>query len=708
MKKTFSILLVLSTLILVFGISYRVTAMMPASSDAAAAAELLDTGITYQGYLEDSGGPITENCDFQFSVYGSLSGTDQIGSTQSHLNEWVENGNFTVQHLDFGTGVFQGDERYMEIAVSCPTGLASYTTLTPRQPVSPSPYALALPGLWTQNKSPSPNLIGGYSGNQVGSNVWGATIGGGGSDDLGPNTITDHYSTIAGGVMNLAGNDTGAIYTTDMATVGGGGYNTAHGWASTISGGYTNTITNTANAATIAGGQNNTITGEWTNTIGGGDSNTASGYWNATVAGGALNTASQSEATVSGGAENTASGIFSTVSGGYQNIADGQGSFVAGGVGNQALGDTSFAAGNNAHADHNGAFVWADNTGTGMSSSADNQFNVYATGGVNFQTGGAPFQVNGKDIAAGEAEQNVIHTISIDGFVQPATVFADLSTLSITNTVVISGAGGGALGEKVPGLWEVQGFDLYCTLYCEDVYLWFDALVSGSLVRRNVSINVQDELGSEIQQWSYADCWPYTLQPEISSDGTETYERFGVQCDTLSSTLTSAAYASNALALPSNKISPIALLDTQKNKASIDHQVPHSFQISGLSLPGTGGMWVDLQKIIIDFEIIKFQDAGTPGLFLHIPGRRSYTNFNVVCIQDCPALHSWYEEIVSGAITRRDGSIMINDDSNPVEWLLYDCFPASLMTTLSADGTEAYPTYTMACNTFEIFASPSP
>jgi len=708
MKKIFPLLFVLSTTLFIFGIGSRAAAMTPASSEGSTAAELLGTWITYQGYLENSGGPVTDNCDFQFSVYGSLSGSDQYGSTQTHLNEWVENGYFTVQHLDFGLGVFQGDERFMEIAVSCPTGSASYTTLNPRQPVSPAPYALALPGLWTQNISPSPNLIGGYSGNQVGSNVWGATIGGGGSAGWGPNIVTDKFSTIAGGVNNWAGNNTGAIDTTDLSTVGGGGDNAAHGWASTISGGYTNTITNTANAATIAGGQNNLITGEWTNTIGGGDSNTASGYWNATVAGGANNTAGESEATVSGGAENNASGMFSTVSGGYQNAANGWGSYVAGGVGNQAIGNSSFAAGYNANATHNGAFVWADNTGTGMSSTADNQFNVYATGGVNFQTGGAPFQVNGVDITEDQAEQNIIHTISIDGFPQPATVFADLSTLSITNTIVISGGGGGGLGEKIPGRWEVQGFDLYCSLYCEDIYLWLDSLVSGSLVRRDVSINVQDELGSEIQQWSFADCWPHSLHPEISSAGNETYEKFGMQCDTLSSTFTSAAYANNTPGITSFETGSITPSDHQQNKASIDHQVPLSFYINGLSLPGAGGIWVDLQQILVDIEIIKYQDGSSPYLILHRLGRSSYSNFNVACIQDCPELHSWYEEIVSGTYTRRDGSIMMDDDSNPVEWLLYDCFPSSLTTTLSADGTEVYPTYRMACNTFEIFASPTP
>lgn len=707
MKKTILFLFIITVSILTIGFSVA-NAKVPQEPISAFAAEAVGTGITYQGYLEDADGPVTDNCDFQFSVFGSDSGTDQFGSTQTHTNVWVENGYFTVQDLNFGSDIFQGDERFLEIAVSCPTGTNSYSTLSPRQPITPAPYALALPGLWTQQKSPSPNLIGGYSGNQVATEVWGATIGGGGSDDWGPNQVTDRYGTIAGGVNNQAGNNLGSIDISDLATVGGGGDNDAHGWASTISGGYSNVITNTSNAATIGGGQNNIISGEWTNTIGGGDSNLASGFWNATVAGGAHNTASESEATVSGGAENTASGVFSTVSGGYQNIASGEGSIVAGGVSNQASGDTSFAAGHNAQAIHNGSFVWADNTGPGMTSTADNQFNVYASGGVNFQTNGAPFMVNGIDIPKSDPEQSITHTITMNGIAQPNYLFADLSTLSITRTVVISGAGGGSQGEKVPGLKDVQEFDLYCKLYCEDIYLWFDSIVSGNLVRRDISINIQDEFGIEIQQWNFIDCWPHSLKPEVSFKGNEIYEKFGIQCDGLSPNFaTSSNFASNPHVIYPFEENLIALGLQHQTEGEIYHQVPHRLQISGLTLPGIGGMWVDLPHILIETEIIKFV-SGMDDYYSHLPGTLSYSNFEVACIQDCSELHSWYAELISGTLTRRNGSILINDDSNPIEWLLYDCFPASLQTTLNEDRTEVYPTYTMACNTFEIFASPTP
>ena len=56
-------------------------------------------------------------------------------------NVAVSNGCFTVQ-LDFGANVFNGDARWLEIAVRCPAGSGTYATLVPRQPLTPAPYAM--------------------------------------------------------------------------------------------------------------------------------------------------------------------------------------------------------------------------------------------------------------------------------------------------------------------------------------------------------------------------------------------------------------------------------------------------------------------------------------------------------------------------------------------------------------------------------------
>ena len=49
----------------------------------------------------------------------------------------------------------------------------------------------------------------------------------------------------------------------------------------------------------------------------------------------------------------------------------------------------SFAAGRRAKALHDGAFVWADATDADFASTADNQFNIRATGRVRVDTGSA-------------------------------------------------------------------------------------------------------------------------------------------------------------------------------------------------------------------------------------------------------------------------------------------------------------------------------
>ncbi len=104
------------------------------------------------------------------------------------------------------------------------------------------------------------------------------------------------------------------------------------------------------------------------------------------VGGGAKNTAGN-QATVAGGIENTASAVNSTVAGGVQNTATGAASMVPGGYQNTAAGDGSFAAGTQAKANHNGAFVWADNDFVNdFTSTSANQFLIRAEGGVGIGT----------------------------------------------------------------------------------------------------------------------------------------------------------------------------------------------------------------------------------------------------------------------------------------------------------------------------------
>jgi len=167
------------------------------------------------------------------------------------------------------------------------------------------------------------NVWGGYFGNVVTPGAGGVAISGGGSGGQ-INTVTDNFGTVGGGRGNRAGDDAG--------TTGDRGH--------------------------------------------------------ATVAGGHFNVASGANSFVGGGQENTASGLSCVVGGGYGNVADGEYSTVAGGY-QCATGSGAryaFAGGRNAHADHNGTFVWANSASAPFTSTAVNQFLISASGGVGIGT----------------------------------------------------------------------------------------------------------------------------------------------------------------------------------------------------------------------------------------------------------------------------------------------------------------------------------
>lgn len=80
----------------------------------------------------------------------------------------------------------------------------AYTYLEPLQPLTPAPYAQALPGLHTVQNSTSANVVGGYSWNSVGQNTLGASIGGGGNE-TDANSMFGDYGTVGGGSYTAGG-----------------------------------------------------------------------------------------------------------------------------------------------------------------------------------------------------------------------------------------------------------------------------------------------------------------------------------------------------------------------------------------------------------------------------------------------------------------------------------------------------------------------
>ena len=107
----------------------------------------LNSGITYQGYLQENAIPVEGSCDLTFALYDAESNANRLGATEIEADVMVSQGRFTVQlneAAQFGETAFDGAARWLEIAVRCPAAQGEFTTLTPRQPLTASPHALSL------------------------------------------------------------------------------------------------------------------------------------------------------------------------------------------------------------------------------------------------------------------------------------------------------------------------------------------------------------------------------------------------------------------------------------------------------------------------------------------------------------------------------------------------------------------------------------
>src|ERR1051325_6895772 len=101
------------------------------------------TAFTYQGSLKSGGTPAIGSYDIQFLLFATPdvgTGTQQ-GLTVTNPSVQVSAGIFTVL-LDFGPDAFDGMARYVEIGVRPTDSKDPYTTLSPRQPITATPYSI--------------------------------------------------------------------------------------------------------------------------------------------------------------------------------------------------------------------------------------------------------------------------------------------------------------------------------------------------------------------------------------------------------------------------------------------------------------------------------------------------------------------------------------------------------------------------------------
>jgi trimeric autotransporter adhesin len=197
------------------------------------------TAFTYQGQLQNNGSPASGTYNLTFTLFNTNTSGVLIAGPVTNNAVGVTNGLFTVL-IDFGPGVFTGATNWLEIAVET-NGVGSFTTLTPRQQLTPTPYAI-----YAESAS---GLSGTLSASQLTSN--GNTNGNFGNFFVGAagNSTTSGSDNTANGVNALYNNTSGSQNTADGY---GALYNNTSGSQNTANGHYglyhnTNGYDNTAN-----------------------------------------------------------------------------------------------------------------------------------------------------------------------------------------------------------------------------------------------------------------------------------------------------------------------------------------------------------------------------------------------------------------------------------------------------------------------------
>jgi trimeric autotransporter adhesin len=330
------------------------------------------TAFSYQGRLDNGGAAANGSYDLRFTVYdsASLPGTIIAGPITNSATS-VSNGLFTVS-LDFGGGVFAGQDRWLEIGVRTNSG-GAFASLSPRQALTATPYAVfagavASGGLAAGTYGSAiifSNAANSFFGNGTGlANVNAVSLNGFGAAS---------FWNVAGNAATIPG--TQFLGTTDNLPL-----------ELKVNGARALRLEPNPNAPNVIGGSaaNEVTNGNYGAVIGGGGS---SAYPNRV---GAI------FGTVVGGNGNTASGNYATAMGQF-NTASGYGA-TAMGYSTVAGGFASQAGGTSAKANHDGTFVWADNTFADFTSTAANQFLIRAASGVGINTNdpnGAALSVNG-------------------------------------------------------------------------------------------------------------------------------------------------------------------------------------------------------------------------------------------------------------------------------------------------------------------------
>jgi len=412
---------------------------------APAFADPVGSAFTYQGQLTLNDAPATGNYDFKFDLYTFASGGSPVTSVP--VASLAVTGGLVDTALDFTDVPFNGAGLWIEVSVRPAGAAGGYTTLSPRQKITATPYALfALNGnpgaqgpagpigpagaegpigmtgatgpvgaagpagptgaagsTGPAGPAGSPGPVGpiGATGSVGATGPAGATGAQGAPGAAGPAGPAGIQGTPgsadAWGRLGNAGTTPGTnfIGTTNQVAfdirtgnVRAVRYESTSGVTNILGGYAQNSASTGLEGTTIAGGGSYATNGANLVTgnfgaIGGGYSNTAADT--AVVAGGTANQALGSKSTIGGGLNNltAATATQATVAGGSGNQAQGIDSSVGGGLSNAAAGNYAVIAGGQANS------ASAPNAAVlgGMANQASGSYAVVAGGRANQATG---------------------------------------------------------------------------------------------------------------------------------------------------------------------------------------------------------------------------------------------------------------------------------------------------------------------------------
>ncbi len=286
------------------------------------------TAFTYQGRLNDGANPANGIYDMRFTIYDAAVAGAVVGAASDTNGVPVSNGLFTVT-LDFGAGLFTGPARWLEVGVKSNAVAGPHATLTPRQALTPSPYAVYAGGAQTATTV----ATGGVNGAAIAASAVGTSAIADGSI----NTIDLSPPMLNGTFWRLNGNAGPGSYlgSTDNQPVEVRANNQRvlrlePGPSSpTLVGGYSGNASSGVQGGFIGGGG------------AAGALNTLSNHY-AAIVGGLLNKAVGLGSFVGGGTEHDVTGDYGAVAGGFRNSASGYASAVVGGVENSGYGSDAF------------------------------------------------------------------------------------------------------------------------------------------------------------------------------------------------------------------------------------------------------------------------------------------------------------------------------------------------------------------------------